>query len=214
MPIRCVWLFTLFTAAGCLGAVKDLYPPKAAEPSFEIIVVNNHWHTGLAMHRSMLSPTLSKLVARETSAEYIEIGWGDDGFYRSDAVTSGLTIQAVFFSRGSVLHVVEIPDEPRRYFEDFKVTLHPIRISQRGLDRLNAYLEKTFAQTDAGESVWLQAGWTPASSFYRARGRYGGFHTCNHWTADAVRSTGFPITPIYAFLADNVGWQIDRASAR
>lgn len=211
---KTLWMLILSASTGCLAPVKSLYPPKPEEPSYEIIVVNNHWHTGLVLHRSMLSPTLSRFVERETSAEFIEIGWGDDGFYRSDAVTSGLAMQAVFWSRGSVMHVVEIPVEPRLFFEDFQVTLHPIRISQRGLDRLNAYLEKSFAKTDEGDSVWLQNGQTPASSFYKARGRYSGLHTCNHWTADAVRSTGFPITPIYSFVADNVGWQIDRGTKR
>lgn len=203
-------------SAGCFGPVKGIYPPAAGEPAFELIVVNNHWHTGLVMSREMLSPTLKRLIARESTAAFVEIGWGDDGFYRSDKVTSGLAIQAVFFSKGSVLHVVPIDDDPTRFYDAYQVDLHRLSISRTGLDRLNAYLEKAFARERASDgserSIYLQPGGMEGSGFYRARGRYAGWHTCNHWTADAVRSTGFPITPIYSFTADNVGWQIDRAA--
>jgi uncharacterized protein (TIGR02117 family) len=202
----------LLVSAGCLRARPDLYPPRPGEPSFEVVVVNNHWHTGLVLSRDMLSPQLRSLMPNESDAGFVEIGWGDDGFYRSEKVTSGLAIRAVFFSRGSVIHAVAVPTSPDTYYAGYDVRLHRLSVSRAGLDRLNTFLERAFKTCEAGRSVRLQKGLAERSSFYQAEGRYAGWHTCNHWTADAIRTTGFPITPMYAFFANNVGWQVDHAT--
>ena len=193
---------------GCNGPVTGLFPPGPGEPSVEIFFVNNHWHTGLVLQRAAMSPRLRELTARFEGSHWIEIGWGDDAFYRAPKGTSGLAVRAMFASHASVLHVVGLPQYPPEYYEGYVVDLYRIRLSRLGFHRLLNYLENSFQTHSAGDSVPIEPGLYGDSFFYAARGKYGACHTCNHWSADGLRETGFPITPFYALLADNVGWQV------
>jgi uncharacterized protein (TIGR02117 family) len=199
----------LITCTGCLGPIKEIYPARPGEPSFELSVVSNGWHTSLAIERSLLSPKLQEKLDRNRDAEFVEVGWGEDGFYRSPKATTGLAIQALLFSRASVLHIWTLEGSPQSHYANYQVNLESIRISQAGLDRLNQFLERALYTTPEDNSLWLQDGWNLGSHFYKANGRYSLFHTCNHWTADAIRSTGFPITPAYSMTAGNVMWQVE-----
>jgi uncharacterized protein (TIGR02117 family) len=197
----------LVTLGGCCGPVRGLYPPPDTAVR-DIYVVNNHWHTGLVLRASELTPTLRGMLPRFANAEYLEIGWGDDRFYRSPQSTSGLAVQALFASRGSVLHVVPLSRLPEVHYREFLVDLYRLRISPEGHRRLVAFMETSFDLSDSGAAIELEPGWAPGSWFYRAHGKYSVLHTCNQWTADALRTTGFPISAFYASTADNIGWQI------
>jgi uncharacterized protein (TIGR02117 family) len=200
-------LFLLATIGGCCGPIEGLYPPQAGDAR-DVYLVNNHWHTGFVFPTSELTPTLRQLLPRFADAEYLEIGWGDDRFYRSPKSTIGLATAALFASQGSVLHVVPLSRPPQEHYQDFIADLYRIRVSDAGYQRLMAFVEKTFSRDDSGKAVESEAEWGPGSWFYRGNGHYSLFHTCNQWTADALRTTGFPISPAYAGGADNVGWQI------
>lgn len=199
----------LLVLAGCNGPVRGLYPPSESDRSTDIFVYNNHWHTGFVVPTTELSPTLKRYLARfGRDARYVEIGWGDEGFYRAPKGTIPLALRAMFLSRGSVLHVTGLVTEPPEHYRDYAVDLYRVRISEAGTARLMRYLERSFATTESGEAIELQSGLYGVSYFYRGRGWYNLFHNCNNWLADGLRSTGFPITPIYTSTADNVGWQV------
>ncbi len=204
----------LVVTAGCHTAVKGLYPPEPGQKQHEIYIVNNHWHTGITLNSRDLTPKLLDLIGRKPDSGWIDIGWGDQGFYTAKEVTTGLSLEAMFYSRGSVLHVWTLPDEPRRFYELYSVELYRLHISEAGHANLMKRLEETFATDAAGRSIYIQPGLFDQSDFYLARGRYGVFHTCNHWLADTLRTTGFPITPFWALTADNVGWQINHFGSR
>jgi uncharacterized protein (TIGR02117 family) len=202
-------LLGMYVFPGCCAPVAGVYPPAASDNATEIYVYNNHWHTGFVIPVSQLSPVLKQHLSRFGSdTRYIEIGWGDEGFYRAPIGTLPLALRAMFASRGSVLHIAGVAKAPAEHYQDYQVDLYRIRISEEGNRRLMNFLERTFARNENGEAIELQPGLYGVSYFYRGRGWYGLFHNCNNWLADGVRSTGFPITPMYAGTADNVGWQI------
>lgn len=209
--MKCVGIewtgIVLVMLSGCCGPVKGVFPPSAGDMR-ELFVMDNHWHTGLILRTSDLSARLKQMLVKVSDAPYVEIGWGDDRFYRSPESTSGLAVQAMFASRGSVIHAVPIWSPPEYHYLAFVVDLYKLQISSEGQRRLLAFIEDSFERTESGGPVEIESGWAPGSWFYRARGRYSALHTCNQWTADALRSAGFPITPIYASTAGNVGWQV------
>jgi hypothetical protein len=47
---------------------------------------------------------------------------------------------------------------------------------------------------EAGRPIRLGKGW------YRARGTYSAFHTCNTWVAEGLRQAGCPITPAWCLM--------------
>lgn len=194
--------------SGCCAPVEGLYPPADGQATRQIFVVDNHWHTGLILRTADLSPGLKAKLPRTAGSEYVEFGWGDEGFYRASQVTSGLAVQAMFFSQGTVLHIQTLASAPAAHYEGYIVDIYRLRVSDAGFRNLTDYLEASFASDPAGQSEELGPGFMPTSWFYRARGRYSVFHTCNQWTADALRTTGFPITAFYASTASNVAFQL------
>jgi uncharacterized protein (TIGR02117 family) len=204
-----LFLFIAITlTTGCRGPIKDLYPPAPDAPGRDVFIVNNHWHTGFVLPYAELSPALKRILHRFESERFVEIGWGDEEFYRAPKNTSGLAMRALFASRGSVCHVSGLDDDPTSHYAGYLLELYRVRVSEAGYARLMRFLESTFQSTGTGEGVELHPGLYGYSYFLAARGRYGALHTCNNWTADGLRATGFPITPGWSITADNVGWQI------
>jgi uncharacterized protein (TIGR02117 family) len=202
-----ILVLAMFIGLGCCGPVKGLYPPTASDKQVELFVIDNHWHTSLVIRWDDLSETLKRHLNRFEGSEFVEIGWGDEGFYRAEAINSGLAIQAIFFSRGSVIHVLGLREHPTIHYTDYLVDLYRIRITEQGMTRLNDFVERAFQTSPDGSAKPIQPGLT-GGYFYWARGRYSALHTCNHWLADALRTTGFPISPFYSMTSGNVSWQI------
>jgi uncharacterized protein (TIGR02117 family) len=209
-----ICLIIVLFAVGCHGPVKELYPPRDGERAVDVLVVNNHWHTGFVLSYAQLSPRLQRLMSSFHDERWVEIGWGDAAFYPAPRATSGLALQAMFFSRGSVLHVAGFDELPVDRYREYQVELYRVRISEAGYARLMDFLTDTFATRENGDSIELGPGLYGFSRFYRARGKYGAVHTCNNWLADGIRATGFPITPGWAFTAGNAGWQIKHFGRR
>jgi hypothetical protein len=66
-----------------------------------------------------------------------------------------------------------------------------VDLSVSGFARLCRHIEQTYALDESGRPIRLGKGW------YRARGTYSAFHTCNTWAAEGLRRAGCPITPAY-----------------
>jgi uncharacterized protein (TIGR02117 family) len=193
---------------GCLGPVAGLYPPRKSETLHDVYVCNNGWHTGIILSTSELSPCTMMYLKRFAGYPWIEIGWGDDRFYRTRNETVCLALQAMFFSRGSVLHVVGVWPDPKEFYQNCQVSLQRLRVGEAGYRRMEQRIFDSFQKGDCGQSIELEPGLYGFSRFYAATGHYWLGHTCNNWTAEALRQTGFPITPVYAITADNVTFQL------
>lgn len=198
----------LLLCAGCLGPVESLYPPSHGQVSRDLYIYSNHWHTGVVVKRADLSPQAQQCFAAFKGYPWLEIGWGDDGFYRAPEATTGLALGAMFCSGGTTLHVVGVDPNPPAFYRRYDVDLYHIRISEEGMRQMEAYILDSMARDPAGRCVEVQKGLYEFSRFYAARGSYHLFHTCNNWTAEVVRKTGFPITPVYAQTASNLGFQL------
>lgn len=200
-------LVVLF-AASCAAPVKGLYPP-AADPALRrmMYIVDHGWHTGLIVRRKEAIEYLPALRNHFNQAAYLEIGWGDEGFYRASTVDTMLAIRALFTSSGTVLHVAAFSSPPEHYFHNSTVLAIPL--STDGYRRLLESIQESFV-IGHEQPVTLGKGLYGDSAFFRAQGRYSIFNTCNKWTAQQLREAGFPITPLYALTAGNVLWQVKR----
>ena len=200
----------LIVAAGCLGPVASLYPPRPGDPSTPVWVVDHGWHTGLVVERAAIPQGLWPEQEDLPPAPYLEVGWGDAAFYRAEQPGVGLAVRAALGSAGSVLHVVALPEPPERVFAGREVV--EIRLSPPGVRALAQFVDESFARGERGRAPQLGPGLYGISAFYPARGRYHLLNTCNTWIADALRSAGVPITPAYAMTAGNLMWQARRAA--
>jgi len=176
--------------AACAGPANSLYPPRASETVRTVYVINHGaLHTGLAVKRSDIPRGVWPANRDYSGRQYIEVGWGDDDGYRKP-LTSGIALKALAGSKRTVL-LADGFSTLRAKLGDPKVSIVAVDLSAGGFARLCQHIDQTYALDDAGRSIRLGEGW------YRARGTYSAFNTCNTWVAVGLRKAGCPITPGY-----------------
>lgn len=181
---------TLLGAVGCAGPVKSLYPPRTGEPSRTVYVINHGaLHTGLAVKRSDIPRGVWPAQRDYARFKYLEVGWGDDDGYRKP-LTTGIALKALAGSKKTVL-LADGFSTPRTKLKEPKFSVIEVDLSVEGFARLSRHVEQTYALDEAGRPIRLGKGW------YRARGTYSAFHTCNTWVAEGLRQAGCPITPAW-----------------
>lgn len=193
-------LITLLIGGGCASSVPDRPP---ADASAAVIYVMGHgWHTGLVVRRVDIPSGVWPEQHDFPEATYVEVGWGDEAFYRATEPSFALALQAAFKSQGSVLHVVGMPVPPHTYFPQSEMI--PVHLSRDSLTRLSQFIHDTYRRDATGKAMRLGPGWYADSAFYQANGTYHLFNTCNTWIAKALLAAGCPMTPASAATAENV----------
>ncbi len=198
-------IFIALAVSACSGkpyAVKPAPESSNAIRSYPLFVVNHGWHTGLIIPANFLNQTIPELKDRFSDAAYYEIGWGDKGFYQAQEITTSLTLQAMFWSEGAVMHVVTIPDSPSKYFAQSEVV--GTCLTNEQISSLSSFVSKSFANDNQGHIVRLKQGIYGNSQFYNGEGRYYLLNTCNKWTAKGLQSAGMDISPSLTLTAGSV----------
>ncbi len=203
-----IYLFMLFLVGyGCAGPIDGLYPPKAGEPTKNIYLINhNNWHTGIAIKMKDLSPDVWPEISDFEKFTYLEVGWGDKDYYQDPEPNFWVSLKAVLWPTESVLHVVGFNSPVEQFF--FESEIIELDLSHKGFDKLSHFIDNTYARNELEETLELGEGKYENSLFYLAKGKFHLFNTCNVWTAQAIRSTGFPITPLYSIFASNIIYQV------
>jgi uncharacterized protein (TIGR02117 family) len=205
-------LFVFITVVTARRGDSSLWPPAPGAPITEIVIVNHGYHAGIAVPRAALAEQASRrglsalgyIATRFADFDWLEIGWGDAGFYRyvptAESLTPELALRALFRpGNPSVLHVVGVKNDPRAMFANSDVV--PIGLSDAGFARAADMLDSTFAR-DKGSLMpeELGPGLYGTGLFFRANGTFHLFNVCNHWIARVLDSAGIPTAPLLATL--------------
>jgi uncharacterized protein (TIGR02117 family) len=175
-------------------------PPRLVQPAaagLRIGVLDAGWHTGLVFSARDLGAHLLGLRRSFPEADYLVIGWGEQGFYMAANPGVGTALRALF-PAPSVLFVQGLA-EPPTYVEVRWLCLSPV---QGG--RLDAYLARYLRTRANGEPIDLGPGLAADSRFFASTGTYDAFHTCNTWTAAALEYAGLPVTAQGVLFAGQV----------
>jgi uncharacterized protein (TIGR02117 family) len=212
--------FACFVAAVVVTARPgdpSLWPAPEGVPAVEIFVVNHGYHSGIVIARAALldapggraRASLVAVANRFAGFQWLEIGWGDEGFYTQVPTLSALTVEMALralFHPGnpSVLHVVGIADaDPRPAFTGLEAV--PIRLGEAGFGRLLDRLDTTFRpDEESHRPEVLGPGLYGASLFFRANGAFSILNVCNHWVAGLLDAAGIPTAPVLATLPDGL----------
>lgn len=186
---------------------EDYFATLSGQPAHSIWVSSNGWHTGIIVPTELIPRELLPEKRDFPTAAYLEIGWGDAGFYQADTITTSLALKALFLPTPSVIHLVGFTTPPEEYFAASDVLR--FEVSPEGLQRLLKALDASIAHNETG-AVKRKKGLYGESKFYAGRGDYSAFHTCNHWAADVLTQAGIPITPWYAATSGTLMWQLRR----
>jgi hypothetical protein len=132
-------LFVAAVLASARPGDRALWPPKPGVPTIEVFVVSHGYHAGIVVPRRALADAASRrgqsalgyLATRFADFDRLEIGWGDEGFYRhvpaARSLTMALALRALFRpGNPSVVHVVGVGADPRALLDAAGVPTTPV----------------------------------------------------------------------------------------
>jgi hypothetical protein len=191
---RVLFLGTLLVFASCAPTGGISHHTSRRIVTTVYVVHHGALHTGLAIKRAEIPRGHWPASRDYPLSKYIEVGWGDDDGYRKP-LTSGIALKALTGSSRTVLLAEGFRAPPRRKYYDPKFTVLAVGLSKSGLARLCDHIQQTYALDGQGHTIPLGAGW------YRARGTYSAFSTCNTWVAAGLEKAGCPISSAFCLTA-------------
>lgn len=205
----CVLLCTVSACDLAPHAIEHVQE-SAPTRNNSMLIISNGWHTGFVLQADRLNKALPFLKDRFATAptDYYEFGWGDKGFYQSREITTGLTLRAMFWSSGSVVHVAAFQEEypfPR----DLGSSLTVLPLSESEFNDLIRFIDNSFARDKEGKVIPLSTGRYGDSQFYEGNGSYSVVNTCNKWTARGLKSAGMDISTPFKLTAGSINDYLD-----
>jgi uncharacterized protein (TIGR02117 family) len=204
---RIVLCLFVAVGSGCAGPRSSLCLAPAGVAAETVYLIDHVWHTGIGIRRSRDLHRLWPESDDFKTSKYLEVRWGDADYYRKEA-TSGLALQAAFFSHGSALHVAGFDVPPHEYYSPSEIIA--IDLAEPGFLRLVQYIHDAYVHDAQGKAISLGREQSGTSRFYEARGHYSLLHNCNPWIAQALEAAGCPIAPAAALTAGSLMLQARR----
>lgn len=220
---RAVWLML---AGGVAGAALALWTwtrpadaaltPAPGEPGIEATLLDNGFHTDLALPRAALEARggpLAEAVRGLPAGDWILVGWGDARFYVDQSpIHHRLPDGArAFFRPGnaSVIMLDPAQEDPRlSYAGDGRRTF---RLSDKGFERMADRIEGSLDLTSGAPRI-AAARPNDDARFFASREHFSVVHLCNHWTAGLLNAAGMATRPFRSIVSSEILATIDRAA--
>lgn len=216
------WLGIAAVASICAGLVftesadPALFPASGGQ-GIPVYVVDHGYHAGLIVPTAALRAAAVGIARRDREqahvlrsitqdypwSDWLEIGWGDAGFYRQAPsvtdVSIGLAARALFVPTPSVVHVVPIWGAAQAAFPGSNMV--GLSLSQAGFEAMAVELSDTFERDANGAPHPDGASLYGQGAFYDGQASYHVFNTCNHWISEVLRSAGAPSSWIWSMTS-------------
>ena len=115
-----------------------------------------------------------------------------------------LAARAVLLPTKSVIRVLPYFENHSRYFKQDHY--QPIIFSQKQVSKICRFITSDFALNDKGQLIPAD----DSRNFFMSNSVYWVLHTCNVWTARALKKGGFNIIPVLNFSANRLLKKIKR----
>jgi uncharacterized protein (TIGR02117 family) len=198
-----VWARAALLALLQAGCAAARLPPRGNAAT--VIVVDRGWHTDIALPADALDYRFDVLRARFPGARYFTFGFGQRLYVQKRDRTVFDALRALLPSDGMVL-VTALAATPAEAFGAANV--FPLAVSSEGFAGIVDDVHRSITRDAAGRPVFVADGPYPGSAFYASPLTYDGLHTCNTWTAEALRSAGVPVTTQAVVFASQVTGQV------
>lgn len=152
-----------------------------------VFLSTNGVHLDIIIPKQHLDHQLLLGIKNETPYDYFAFGWGDENFYINTPTWEDLTLnnafKALFLKSSTLMHVTRFKNKQSNWVE--------VKISKSELENLNAYISNSFKKDENNMIILLQnKGYTLTDDFYRAKGSYSCFKTCNSWVNTGFKKSG------------------------
>lgn len=194
--------------AGC-GTTSARPIADTAPQLATLYAIGRGWHTDIGLPVEEIAGPLANLDQQFPGVRYLVFGFGERGYLLNRNKDLRHMLLALFPGPGAIL-VTALSAPPSAAFGASHVIA--LRLSPAGIDRVTGFLW-SYLKTDArGAPQVIADGPYPGSLFYASTGTYALDHTCNTWTAEALRATGLPFSGTGVLFADQVFAQARRVA--
>ncbi|CAM1365373.1 DUF2459 domain-containing protein [Tenacibaculum xiamenense] len=152
-----------------------------------IYLNTNGVHLDVVIPKENINNKLLKGIRHKNYERYLAFGWGEENFYLNTPNWSDLTFsnafKALFLESSTLVHITR--------YRSIQPDWIAIKISSSELNKLNSYLLNSFQKDTLGSKIILEdKGYSFRDDFYRAKGSYSCFKTCNSWVNSAFKESG------------------------
>lgn len=152
-----------------------------------IYLNTNGVHLEVAIMKEDLDSLLLSGIKHQPHENFLSFGWGDESFYLNTPTWGDLTFntafKAAFLKSSSLIHVTRYPQKQSDWVE--------VLVSENELKKLNNYLINSFEADNWGFKILLEnRGYSANDDFYRSKGSYSCFKTCNTWINSGFKESG------------------------
>ena len=147
------------------------------------------------------------LPVQHADAEWLVLGWGAAGFYTTVGAYSDITpgVLGSAVTGDSAVVRLDVAGDISAV-----TGIAWLDVSAAQIDALSAVALAALERDAAGAPLAIPpAPWGQTHVFYRAKGRFSLFHTCNAWAGETLRAAGIPFglwTPTPQALSLSLWW--------
>ena len=192
-----------------------LWPIPVTETGVEVHVLDNGFHTDLAVPRAVLESRagpLAEAVRDLPPGNWILIGWGDARFYVDQSpITDRLTDGArAFFRPGNASVIMLDPTrrDPRHLVRADR--RHSLRLSAAGFEAMADHIEASL-DLSGGRPRIAAARAGDDARFFASHEHFWIGRLCNHWSAGVLNAAGLPVRPFRAIVSSEIMATVERA---
>src|SRR5689334_6837669 len=191
-----VGIVSLYLAAAfCLSRIT-VDKEAATIDEVEIFILTNGVHTDIVVPIRNEQKDWSKeikfsnTIAKDSTMNYVALGWGDKGFYLETPTWADLkfttAFKAAFGLGNTAIHATFYHEMTE------SKTCKRIPISKSQYARLIDYISNTLQRDKHGHAIYIntKANYGNDDGFYEANGSYSMFRTCNSWANTALKVSG------------------------
>jgi len=188
-----------FAADAILSRISASSPnTPTSSDKYNVYVLSNGVHTDLVFPVKTdiidwltIFPPGNNL-SKDSTYQYIAIGWGDKGFYLNTPEWKDLSVKTALVAAlglgETALHVTYY----KHMQEDslcYKVAIDSVQFVA-----LKNYVLKSYVKNSVDKPILIEttAQYGNSDSFYEANGAYSMFHSCNTWANTGLKTAGMP----------------------
>ena len=195
--------------AGCATTrLLDAMPPPAPAPLTEtILVLDDGWHTEIALPAASLDEPLARFRGSFPANPWISFSFGERRYELQQKHDALDNLIALLPGPGIVMvigHGETIPNG------NASLRATHMKISRAGLERLQDFLWRDFSTGAYAGVETLRDAPEWNMRVYASTASYDATYTCNTWTLEVLRAAGLPTSPFGVLFADQAMTQVLR----
>ena len=152
-----------------------------------IYLTTNGIHLDMVILIENIDSLVLSGIKYNKNEKYLSFGWGDENFYLNTPSWGNLTFsnafKAMFLKSSTLMHITRYKQKRAHWVE--------VRVDETQLKKLNSYLLNTFKVNKNGMKIILEnKGYASIDDFYKSKGSYSCFKTCNSWVNNGFKESG------------------------